>query len=104
MIMGNCKDCKYWREGKTDTRESVRILGAGRCSRVGQFWDSTEWGRISSGRDFTPDTIVRKRKRTSDLAFVQDGSDYRADLITLPDFGCVMFEKNGETDERTNEV
>lgn len=95
-----CKDCKHWREGTTDTRESVRILGAGRCARVGQFWDSTEWERIPSKRDFGKDTYARKRKRTTDLAFVQDGSDYRADLITLPDFGCVMFESNKEEEPK----
>ena len=87
--MGNCKGCKHWREGGDE--EFTKLVGAGTCSRVKQFWDSTEWQRVDDEEGLT-DEVRRVAKATEDLAFVQDGSDYSATLITLPDFGCVMFE------------
>lgn len=74
-----CKDCTYW---KLEPSESY--LGLGKCTKVRQFWDSTEWSEDGDYRQFLPECEDLK-------AFVQDGSDYRAVLFTKPDFGCVQF-------------
>lgn len=64
-------------------------LGVHPCTRVPMFWDATEWG---------PDGERRVFKNPKDLAFVQDASDYRADLITRAEFGCVLHETRTEED------
>lgn len=62
--MNNCKTCKHWQ--KRDEYETGHSQGLGKCAAALMLWDCTEW------RD--------------------DGSDYRADLLTMPDFGCVSHE------------
>ena len=88
-----CETCKYW--GSTYERNNGEIkLSDTRvkpCARVKMFWNETEWRKDGvDGLSF---------KDPSDLAFAQDGSDYRAELLTRPEFGCVMHEltetKNG---------
>jgi len=51
------------------------------------FWDCTEWGDEDNNyeRRFT-------KAAENNKAFVQDGSDYIAHLLTLGDFGCNQFE------------
>jgi hypothetical protein len=46
------------------------------------FWDSTDWDSAGDKRIFKDDS----------LAFVQDGSDYHAELLTKADFYCNMWE------------
>jgi len=87
--MGNCKDCKFWKGGGED--DYYTIVEAGLCKRAKQFWDSTEWEQQPNDGKGTLE-VKRVRKDTNDLHFVQDGSDFSADLITLPEFGCVQFE------------
>ena len=48
------------------------------------FWDATEWN--SDGDR----VLIEKYKNTR--AFVQDGSDYNAVLLTKADFGCTQHE------------
>lgn len=83
--MGNCENCKFW-----DTTEQYPVSKTivGECKRVKMFWDCTEWKELENeeyGRVLSEDC-------KNDKAFVQDGSDYIAKLITLEDFGCVQFE------------
>ena len=80
----NCKDCKHWKK-ETGYPQSFNL---GTCNKVVMFWDSTEWGEDSSGETVLNLTDEAK----GNLAFVQDGSDYSADLLTLAQFGCVQFE------------
>ena len=82
--MNTCKDCKHW---KRNPLTLAGTLDMGYCQKVRQFWDVTEWWE-------THDEVVRKLKSNVDTkAFVQDGSDYRAELITMQDFGCNQFKK-----------
>ena len=81
-----CENCKYWTK-ETDYFYPAHIR-LGKCKRVKLFWDCTEWGDLDNGdygRKLTDQAEGNK-------AFVQDGSDYKAELITLNDFGCVQFE------------
>lgn len=90
-----CKDCRHWQEG--GDRDYSKIVGGGYCKRATQFWDSTEWDKCPTDNEGWGEVeIIRVRKNTNDLHFVQDGSDYMANLITLPDFGCVQFESKEE--------
>lgn len=78
----NCKNCKHWK--KAQQYETGHSLGLGSCENVPMFWESTEWSPEGRTRQFKEED---KDKR----AFVQDGSDYVAVLLTLPDFGCTGF-------------
>lgn len=76
--MNTCKTCKYWEKHSTEHTDFI----IGDCNKIKTYWDSTEWNYSYTGR-------TRAEEAKNDLAFVQDGSDYYAVLLTLPDFGCV---------------
>ena len=46
------------------------------------FWNATQWSESGDDRCLKPEFASTKH-------FVKDGSDYKAILITAPDFGCV---------------
>ena len=81
-----CKNCKYWSE--RDKYDEDKKIDVRKCTRVKMFWDCTEWSESDEydGRVFTDAAKGNK-------AFVQDGSDYIAHLLTLGDFGCNQFEE-----------
>jgi len=80
MISFNtCKNCKFW---KTDDDEEIE--GVHRCGAVMQLWNASEWDAEYEHRQI-------KEEFKSKKSFVQDGSDYRADLITTAKFGCNEF-------------
>lgn len=83
----NCGNCKYWdAKGKEESpswwlgEEKQRSVF--KCKRVKMFWDSTDWDKEGENRIFLDDS----------KAFVQDGSDYYAELLTKADFFCNMWE------------
>lgn len=78
--MGNCEGCKYW-----DTESWMQERDVRKCKRVPMLWDAFDWTADGDGRVLTPEYAWAK-------AFVQDGSDYTASLITAADFGCTQFE------------
>ena len=80
--MERCKTCKHWEKPESDYGE---VPGTGKCKAVVQFWNATKWNDDYDKRSLKPEYAGR-------LAFVQDGSDYYAELKTLPDFGCVQHE------------
>ncbi len=101
--MNNCKTCKFWNlsagypdwyddeDGETSVDEARPRAYAqfdgddGDLPRWKAARDRHRWGfckRISMAVD-DPDKT---------LAFVQDASNYRADLHTAGDFGCVHHE------------
>lgn len=80
--MERCKTCKHWEKPKSDYGE---VPGTGKCKAVVQFWNATEWNEDCDERSIKSEYAGR-------FAFVQDGSDYYAELKTLPDFGCVQHE------------
>ncbi len=80
--MQRCKTCKHWEKPERDHGE---VPGTGRCRAVVMFWNATEWTVDYDKRTLKPEYAGK-------LAFVQDGSDYMAELKTLPAFGCVQHE------------
>lgn len=81
--MNNCKTCRHWQQCLQ--YETGHSQGLGRCSAALMLWDCTEW------RDDADERVLMKEHENT-KAFVQDGSDYRATLLTKPDFGCVLHE------------
>lgn len=77
-----CKDCKYWAK---DEQTMYGNTGVKRCTKVKMLWDCTKWGEED-------DDYERVLADEAGKAFVQDGSDYYACLLTLGDFGCNQFE------------
>ena len=82
MNCKDCKDCKYW---KTKGQISLDEKQIGRCKRVKMFWDCTTWAS-----DGESQTLTEEAKNNN--AFIQDGSNYYAELLTFPEFGCNQFE------------
>ena len=78
-----CKDCKHWNIDPVDRHWEKSDLHI--CNAIPMFWDATEWNERGNSRRF-----VKAHENT--MAFVQDGSDYKAWLYTRPEFGCVHWE------------
>lgn len=79
-----CKNCKHWKKNEKEVTASLNI---GTCTFVEMFWDSTEW-KIENYEGFR----VLKEENINKKAFIQDGSDYHAELITKENFGCNQFD------------
>lgn len=81
--MNTCKTCKYWEPRRE--YENGHSLRLGKCLAAKMLFDATEWTKDSDG-------LVLKAEFKDRKFFVQDGSDYIADLLTLPTFGCIAHE------------
>ena len=87
MATGNCADCKFWVkrvEGETGWK-----VGLGQCSNVPKFQDATE--SSPDPEEFEMGTEVLKPECQGVKAMAIDGSGYLAQLLTMPDFGCVSY-------------
>ena len=80
-----CKNCKFW-----DKREHDRVLNLGRCTRAQMIWEVTEWSEDL--HENTEYSRVLKEEFKDEKHFVNDGSDYKAILLTKENFGCNQFE------------
>jgi hypothetical protein len=80
-----CNTCKYWEQSK----QNREINNVGNCNAVVMYWEATDWVRNSEDDV----SLQLKEPYKHKLAFVQDGSDYAASLLTLPTFGCVQHEE-----------
>lgn len=74
--MNNCKDCKHWDSGSDANGYTEK--GYGTCNKI-----------HLGGSMVSDDEEVDLGQK---LAFTEDGSGYKADLITLPTFGCLLWE------------
>lgn len=88
--MNTCKTCKHWK--KAGPWETGYGLGLGTCGKFPMYWDATEWSEEDEEGGVG---ITRKLndKYKDNKAFLQDGSDYSADLLTKESFGCVEHEE-----------
>lgn len=82
--MKTCKTCVFW------SYEPDDIVGS--CGAFKMFWDCAEWTKGG-------DRLVLKEKYKDQLAFLQDGSDYKAHLLTVGDFGCVRHQEKIASEE-----
>ncbi len=78
-----CRLCKFW---NSEIEVYPAIEGLGECDRALPFWVCADFDVYHDG------DIERLRPEYGDRkAFVQDGSNYSATLLTLASFGCVEF-------------
>lgn len=77
--MGNCKTCKHW--GEIQAHKSGLMSQVAECEKIPMYWEATDW-----------DDNGKRIFKDDSLAFVQDGSDYCAYLLTKENFGCAMYE------------
>lgn len=95
-----CDNCKHWKHEPEDWAAST--IGYGRCLAVRERWEiqdeaSTErWDDGFGAGEFGK---MRSEALKRSKAYVQDGSEYKAELYTAPDFFCALFAKaTGETE------
>lgn len=87
--LARCKTCEHWVPAPKGERQTLR--GAGECMKAPQIWDATDVHEEDDG--FTEYRTL-KPEHAAVLAVVEDGSAYRARLVTMPDFGCVQHERS----------
>jgi len=92
--MKRCDGCKHW-----DMDSGKAFSGTGLCTKARPLWDVSEWDRYGGDHDGDVDPEAAAewtrciKPEFADLKmFCQDGSDYRADLLTKPDFFCAHHE------------
>ena len=92
MAKAACENCIYWGD-VNDGVFAVDIVGTPvrECRKAVMFWDVTEW--VDDGEDYRRKLSP---KYDGQKMFVQDGSDYKATLLTLPDFYCAHFATHPE--------
>lgn len=83
--MERCKTCAHW--DAVSPQEYGALRGAGICGAAPEIWTVTEskWEE-----DPVEEYLLLKAEHAGVLAMVADGSSYRAELVTMPDFGCVQ--------------
>ena len=97
-----CSECKHWKE--TDDWD-IQAGGMRRCGRALPKWkiedqipEAMREGKY--GYDGDECRLTEAYKAAAEGVFsiarvaVNDGSQYYAELLTRPDFGCVLYELN----------
>lgn len=77
-----CKTCKHWDKMKDGEYGSLPETGA--CTAARKIWDVTEWAQPDE------EVLQLRPEHAGLLCMVVDGSHYKAEFITMPDFGCVQ--------------
>ena len=109
MVSGmRCDRCKHWGVGEDgcERRMSGGLL-VKRCGKAVEWWYVSEW--VESEDDGWHEERNAKPEYAEQKMFVQDGSDYKADLLTVADFFCAHFEPttppdSGAVDEQGTEL
>jgi hypothetical protein len=84
----NCKTCTHW-QPQTEA-DAVRLtVPAGYCGAIPPIWDVTKRKYNSDGQQ---DALSPNPGTTLPLAMAEDGEQYIARLVTLPEFGCVLHK------------
>jgi len=89
VILKLCETCKHWEpDFEGDLGEYPPNFPIGKCTRVKNLWkcNKDRWKGYKEFDWFNP------KEAEGHKAFVQDGVDSWADLITMKDFGCVQWE------------
>jgi hypothetical protein len=80
-----CGNCTHWNASDDDWL--FTSAGMGKCEAIPEYWELTERINYDEVEDY--DKAQSDALRTS-KAVVRDGSRYRADLMTAPDFCCCL--------------
>lgn len=85
--MAKCKDCRYWH---LDRESDILKSEIGLCSKAAMLWDVSVWD------DGYNRVLLPEHKDL--MMFVKDGSEYHAELLTVPHFYCAHFEPREPVD------
>lgn len=98
--MNTCATCAHWHEPE---EWDVKDAGMGRCARIKHssphelLGVGDYAGMAENDNDYDAQEIKVKALRTSKaieaMAIVVDGSGYRADFYSRPEFGCVLWNE-----------
>jgi len=90
--MMRCDLCKHWKKDSDNEEWESKSAGFGECLAVRERWRIVDDGvpRDTKFEDGYTEKVGEALK--SARAYVQDGSEYRAELFTAPDFFCALFE------------
>lgn len=90
-----CDGCKHWQADSDNQEWEARKAGFGECLAVRQRWTIMDEASDRLARDTEADKeqyeTVRIEALKASRVYVQDGSQYRAELYTAPDFFCALF-------------
>lgn len=91
-----CDGCKFWKKATDDGCGdwSAAAISFGECQAVRERWviqDDASAGLEWSGDDDGAYTKARRDALRAARAYVQDGSQYYAELMTGGDFFCALF-------------
>jgi hypothetical protein len=89
-----CDKCKFWKDKSENPEWEAGEAGFKQCLGVRARWriqdeasSGIEWDNVEEGQ-----YMKRRREALKNArAYVQDGSEYRAELFTAPDFFCALF-------------
>ncbi len=87
-----CDQCRHWgRDDDDGSGWEGQSIGFKACSGVKERWRI----EIAIGIDYaTTEAWLAAESEALKLAraYTQDGSDYKAELVTGPDFFCALFK------------
>ncbi len=93
----NCVKCKYFvadKFGSYDHRGVITSLGL--CARSEMISDCVDY--VEDGTNNWDSTKIElKAGFSKNLMFSMDGSGYKAELLVMPNFGCVEFAEKDES-------
>jgi hypothetical protein len=82
----SCSRCEYWDLPESGKYDGIENLG--RCKKVVMVWIASEW--IAKGPSLCKRCV--KSGYAGQMSFVNDGSDYYAELWTKAEFFCAHFQ------------
>jgi hypothetical protein len=86
---GNCGTCTFWAKAEKGT--PGWNMNMGRCTNVPKYHDAGEDSGSNNPDEWGESAYVLKPEFKDVKALALDGSGYRAELLTTPDFGCVSY-------------
>jgi hypothetical protein len=96
-----CDRCKHWDTKDAEVGWEAETVGFRECQAVRERWriqDEANGDKHYPGDDEEAEKAWATRRieaLRNSRAYVQDGSEYRAELVTGPDFFCALFEPKG---------
>ena len=94
-----CDQCQHWKKDSENEEWEAKMAGFGECLGVRERWRIQEDATKGIEWDDSEDGAYMKNQKAAlqtARAYVQDGSQYRAELFTAPDFFCALFAANNQ--------
>lgn len=91
--MRNCGNCKFWDTSGIDWPQENNDIFIRKCKKAEQVWDATMWSDEAETRR------ILKPEFSENKAFVRDGSDYMAQLLTKAEFLCREHENRNSAEK-----